>query len=268
MIAWRGRGYQPRTRHFLNELERRSGQTYPRYQRRQGHVVTSVVGAPQWKRRREPSATHRESVNLPAEQGAHMAQRVPPIEPYQYGMVDVNHGHPIYWECCGNPTGKAALYLHGGPGSGCTPGQRPILRSEPVSRGALANELSADLNVNTTPTLLPILRSCANSFGVDRWTILGLSWGTTLGLAYAKAYPHRLGALVLGFITTTSKREVLWVAEDVGRLFPREWERFFRTACAISGLSTRMPAGLPTRIQTCGSMPRASGAVGRTPISR
>ena len=62
--------------------------------------------------------------------------------------------------------------------------------------------------------------------GVDRWTILGLSWGTTLGLAYAQAHPHRVNALVLAFVTTTSRREVQWITEDVGRIFPQEWDRF------------------------------------------
>ena len=62
--------------------------------------------------------------------------------------------------------------------------------------------------------------------GVDRWTILGLSWGTTLGLAYAQVLPERVTALVLGFVTTTSRREVQWMTEDVGRIFPQEWERF------------------------------------------
>jgi proline iminopeptidase len=62
--------------------------------------------------------------------------------------------------------------------------------------------------------------------GVDRWTVLGLSWGTTLGLAYAEAHPQRVKALVLGFVTTTSRREVQWITQDVGRIFPREWDRF------------------------------------------
>ena len=61
---------------------------------------------------------------------------------------------------------------------------------------------------------------------VERWTILGLSWGTTLGLAYAQAHPQRVKALVLGFVTTTSRREVAWITRDVGRIFPQEWHRF------------------------------------------
>ena len=61
---------------------------------------------------------------------------------------------------------------------------------------------------------------------VDRWTILGLSWGSTLGLAYAQTYPNRVNALVLAFVTTTSHREVQWITEDIGRVFPQHWERF------------------------------------------
>ena len=53
-----------------------------------------------------------------------MQGRFPEIEPYDSGMLDVTDGHQLYWECCGNPDGKPAIYLHGGPGSGCTPGQR------------------------------------------------------------------------------------------------------------------------------------------------
>jgi proline iminopeptidase len=85
--------------------------------------------------------------------------------------------------------------------------------------------------VNTTAHLVADIEVLREFLRVDRWTILGLSWGTTLGLAYAQAYPHRVRALALGFITTTSKREVQWVTGDVGRVFPREWERF---AAAVS----------------------------------
>jgi proline iminopeptidase len=90
----------------------------------------------------------------------------------------------------------------------------------------LANEPDADLNSNTTAHLIADIEALREMLGVDRWTILGLSWGTTLGLAYAQAYSHRVNALVLGFVTTTSRREVQWITEDVGRIFPQEWDRF------------------------------------------
>src|ERR1700681_1713935 len=159
------------------------------------------------------------------------------IEPYESGMLDGGDGHQVYWECCGNPAGKYALFLHGGAGSGCSAGQRrffdPNLYRAVLldQRGAgrsrpLANEPDADLNTNTTAHLIADIEALREMHGVDRWTILGLSWGTTLGLAYAQAHSHRVNALVLGFVTTTSRREVQWITEDVGRIFPQEGDRF------------------------------------------
>jgi proline iminopeptidase len=166
-----------------------------------------------------------------------MSGQFPPIEPYDSGLLDTGDGHQVYWECCGNPTGKPALYLHGGPGSGCSAAQRRFFdpnlyrvvlfdqrgcgRSRP-----LASEPDADLGTNTTTHLIADIEALREMHGVDRWTILGLSWGTTLALAYAQAHPQRVTALVLGFVGTTSRREVRWITEDVGRIFPQEWDRF------------------------------------------
>jgi len=166
-----------------------------------------------------------------------MSGQFPPIEPYDSGMLDGGDGHQVYWECCGNRAGKPALYLHGGPGSGCSASQRrffdPNLYRAVLldQRGSgrsrpLANESDANLGTNTTAHLIADIEALREVLGVDRWTILGLSWGTTLGLAYAQAHPHRVNALVLAFVTTTSRREVQWITEDVGRIFPQEWDRF------------------------------------------
>jgi len=166
-----------------------------------------------------------------------MSLQFPPIEPYANGLLDVGDGHEVYWETCGNSEGKPALFLHGGPGSGCSVGQRrffdPSLYRAVLfdQRGSgrsrpLASDDNADLSANTTTHLVADIEMLRVMLGVDRWTILGLSWGTTLGLAYAQTHPHRVNALVLGFVTTTSRREVQWITEDVGRIFPREWERF------------------------------------------
>lgn len=172
-----------------------------------------------------------------------MPEQFPPIEPYASGWLDVGGGHEVYWESCGAPSGKPALFLHGGPGSGCSPGQRrffdPSLYRAVLfdQRGSgrsrpLASEPNADLSTNTTAHLVADIEMLRERLGVDRWTILGLSWGTTLGMAYAQAHPHRVAAMVLGFVTTTSRREVQWITEDVGRIFPREWEQF---ASAVPG---------------------------------
>lgn len=170
-----------------------------------------------------------------------MSGPFPPIEPYDNGMLDASDGHHLYWECCGNPAGRPALYLHGGPGSGCSPGQRrffdPNLYRAVLfdQRGSgrsrpLASEPNADLSTNTTAHLITDIEVLREMLGVDRWTIVGLSWGTTLGLAYAQTHPQRVSALLLAFVTTTSRREVQWITEDVGRIFPQEWDRFANAA--------------------------------------
>ena len=166
-----------------------------------------------------------------------MQEAFPAIEPYDSGMLDVGDGHRIYWECCGNPKGRPALYIHGGPGSGSSPGQRRFFDPDAYravlfdQRGSgrsqpLASELDTDLRANTTAHLIADIEALRELHRVERWTVLGLSWGTTLGLAYAQAHPDRVTAMVLGLVTTTSRREVEWITRDVGRDFPREWDRF------------------------------------------
>lgn len=167
-----------------------------------------------------------------------MTGQFPPVEPFESGLLDTGDGHRVYWECCGNPAGKPALFLHGGPGSGASPGQRRFFDPDAYravifdQRGTgrsrpLASEPDADLTTNSTQHLIADIEALRRLHGIDRWTtILGLSWGTTLGLAYAQAHTERVASLVLGFVTTTSRREVAWITEDVGRVFPEEWKRF------------------------------------------
>jgi proline iminopeptidase len=166
-----------------------------------------------------------------------MRQQFPAIDPFDSGLLDVGDGQQVYWECCGNPAGRPALYLHGGPGSGCTPGQRRFFDPSAYravlfdQRGCgrsrpLASAPDADLSVNTTQHLIGDIEALRRHLQVERWTILGLSWGTTLALAYAHAHSRRVDALALGLVTTTSRREVEWITRDMGRVFPREWDRF------------------------------------------
>lgn len=161
----------------------------------------------------------------------------PDIEPNDYGMLDVGDGNHVYWETCGNPEGKPAVVLHGGPGSGCTPGwrryfdplhyrivlfdQRGCGRSTPSAADA-----DVDLTINTTHHLLADIEHLRRHLGIDRWLVFGGSWGSTLGLAYAQAHPERVSQIILFSIVTTTHREVEWVTRDMGRVFPAEWARF------------------------------------------
>ncbi len=166
-----------------------------------------------------------------------MRSQFPIVEPFRTGMLEVGDGHSIYWECCGNPSGIPALFLHGGPGAGCSPGQRRFFDPDRFcavlfdQRGSgrsrpLASSPSVDLATNTTGHLISDIEALRTMLAIERWTILGLSWGTTLGLAYAQRHVARVRAMVLGLVATTSRREVQWLTEDVSRIFPREWHEF------------------------------------------
>jgi proline iminopeptidase len=161
----------------------------------------------------------------------------PEIEPYDAGMLEVDDGNRVYWEVCCNPAGKPAVVLHGGPGSGCTPGwrryfnpatyrvvlfdQRACGRSTPH-----ASDPAVDLAFNTTQHLIADMERLREHLGIQRWLIAGGSWGSTLALAYAERLPDRISEMVLFSIATTTAREVRWVTRDVGRYFPQEWVRF------------------------------------------
>jgi proline iminopeptidase len=161
----------------------------------------------------------------------------PEIEPHDAGMLDVGDGNLIYWEVCGNPAGKPAVVLHGGPGSGCVPGwrrffnpagyrvvlfdQRGCGRSTPH-----ASDPAVDLASNTTQHLIADIELLREHLGIARWLVVGGSWGSTLALAYAQRFPERVSEMVLFSIATTTKRDVLWVTRDMGRYLPDEWSRF------------------------------------------
>lgn len=153
------------------------------------------------------------------------------------GMLSVGDGNTIYWEAAGNPDGKPALYVHGGPGSGMRGGYRQHFDPEKFfivgfeQRGCgrsrpLATDPAADLSSNTTQALIADMELLREHLQVRRWLLYGGSWGTTLSLAYAQAHPDRVSEIILAAVTTTSGAEVSWITEDMGRIFPREWDAF------------------------------------------
>jgi proline iminopeptidase len=166
-----------------------------------------------------------------------VADRYPGVEPYATGLLSVSDGNELYWECVGNPDGLPAVYLHGGPGGGSRPGARRYF--DPVAyrvvlfdqRGCgrsvpLADNPDVNLETNTTGHLVTDIEALREHLGIERWVVLGVSWGVTLGLVYAQAYPERVSALVLAAVTSGTRRETEWITRDIGRVFPREWEAF------------------------------------------
>ena len=162
----------------------------------------------------------------------------PPIEPYDSGMLDVGDGHRIYWELVGNPEGKPAVFLHGGPGAGCTPDHRRLFNPERY-RVLLfdqrncgrstphASLMSTELHTNTTWTLVADMERLRRMLGVERWLVCGGSWGSALALAYAEQYPERVSELVLRGIFTLRSEELLWFYQSgASYLFPDAWEQY------------------------------------------
>ena len=159
------------------------------------------------------------------------------IEPYDHGKLNVGDGHHVYWEACGNPHGKPAVVLHGGPGSGCSPwfrqffdlnayrlvlfDQRNCGRSTPH-----ASEPDTDLAGNNTGNLIADIERLRHYLNIDRWLVFGGSWGSTLALAYAETYPQRVSEMILFGVTTGRHEEFDWVFRGgLARLFPEQWER-------------------------------------------
>ncbi|GAA4489823.1 prolyl aminopeptidase [Gluconacetobacter tumulicola] len=157
----------------------------------------------------------------------------PPIEPFRSGFLDTGEGHRVYWELCGNPDGIPVVFLHGGPGGGCTPSHRRLF--DPAryrillfdQRGCGRSTPHAGLDNNTTWHLVEDIERLRVLTGMERWLVFGGSWGSTLALAYAETHPDRVTGLILRGIFTLRRSELLWYyQEGASWLFPDKWERF------------------------------------------
>ncbi|MEX2081636.1 MAG: alpha/beta fold hydrolase, partial [Dehalococcoidia bacterium] len=152
-------------------------------------------------------------------------------------MFDAGDGHSLYWEQCGNPEGKPALVLHGGPGSGCTPGHRRyfdpsayrVVLFDQRNCGRSTPHASAPgtlLATNTTWHLLSDIEGLRAHLGIDRLLVFGGSWGSVLALAYAEHHPERVSEMVLTGIGTGRRSETELLTRGLGRIFPEAWARF------------------------------------------
>ena len=157
----------------------------------------------------------------------------PPLEPHARGWLPAGDGHEVYWEICGNPEGKPAMFLHGGPGGGCSPEHRRLFDPERYrvllfdQRGCGRSRPHGSLDANTTWDLVGDIERLRELMGVERWLVFGGSWGSTLALAYAQTHPERVTGLILRGIFTLRRWELLWYyQEGASYLFPDKWERF------------------------------------------
>ena len=150
------------------------------------------------------------------------------------------------------PDGKPALFVHGGPGWGSTPArrqdfdpdryrivlfdQRGCGRSRPH-----ASNPAAGMSLNTTGHLLSDMERLREHLGIERWLLSGGSWGSTLILAYAQRYPHRVTEIVLTGVTTTRHCETDWLYRGIGQFLPQQWEQF-RDGAGPAASAENLPA--------------------------
>ena len=160
-------------------------------------------------------------------------QIYPHIDPYSTGRLRVSDVHEIYYEECGNPDGKPALVLHGGPGGGATPSMRRYFDPRAYrivlfdQRGCGRSTPHASLEENTTWRLLEDIEALRQHLDIDSWLVFGGSWGSTLALTYAVNHPSQVSELVLRGIFLLRKQEIDWFYQNGASWFhPDAWEDF------------------------------------------
>lgn len=159
----------------------------------------------------------------------------PPIEPFDHGMLGVSALHTLYYEQCGNPSGRAALFLHGGPGFGLADAYRSFFNPQKwravlfEQRGAGRSTPHSCLEENTTWHLVQDIETLRKHLGIDRWLVFGGSWGSTLALAYAQTHPDRVTELVLRGIFLCRPTEIEWFYQKgASAIYPDAWEDYIR----------------------------------------
>ena len=158
-----------------------------------------------------------------------------PIEPYNIFKLKVSNIHTIHVEESGNPKGKPVIFLHGGPGGGIEPIYRQYFDSKKWriiifdQRGCGQSTPSSELKENTTWDLVDDIEKIRIKLNIDKWTVFGGSWGSTLSLSYAVSHPNRCNELILRGIFMLRKKELLWFyQEGASYIYPDAWEKYLK----------------------------------------
>jgi proline iminopeptidase len=156
----------------------------------------------------------------------------PAIEPRQRGSLQLGTLHRMYWEESGNADGVPVAFIHGGPGAGSHAHHRRYFDPRHYrivlfdQRGAGRSEPLGEVRENTTAHLIEDMERLREHLGIVRWVLFGGSWGSTLALAYAEAYPARCLGLILRGIFLCRQREIDWFLYGMRTVFPEAWRRF------------------------------------------
>jgi proline iminopeptidase len=172
-------------------------------------------------------------ISRPSPRSAPRRELYPALEPYRHGYLRVSDIHEIYYEESGNPAGKPAVFLHGGPGAGSDKRARQFFDPHHYrivvfdQRGCGRSRPSASLVENTTWHLVADIERLRKHLNIERWLVFGGSWGSTLALAYSEAHPERVSEIVLRGIFLLRYAEIRWFYQHgASEIFPDAWEAY------------------------------------------
>ena len=157
----------------------------------------------------------------------------PRIKPYATHGLVVDSIHRLYVEEAGNPKGTPVLFVHGGPGAGCAENDRRFFDPEKYriilfdQRGSGRSLPHAELTANNTDSLLGDIEKIRELLAVDKWVLFGGSWGSTLSLVYAQAYPDNVMGMILRGIFLCRQQDIQWFyQEGANHVFPDYWQDY------------------------------------------
>ncbi len=159
----------------------------------------------------------------------------PEIKPYAHHELAVDSRHTLYIEECGDPDGLPVLFIHGGPGAGCSVNDRRFFDPEKFriilfdQRGCGRSTPHADLHDNTTQDLIADIEKIRELLGVEKWLLFGGSWGATLSLLYTQSHPERVSGLILRGTFLCRDSDLHWFYQHGADLiFPDYWQDFVK----------------------------------------
>ena len=156
----------------------------------------------------------------------------PPIEPFATGIMQVDDPHQLYWEQCGNPDGEPILFLHGGPGAGCSLFDRRFFDPEHFrivlfdQRGSGRSQPVGDISNNSMPDTTRDIEQLRELLGIENWHVFGGSYGSTISLYYSQQHPDRCKSLLIRGIWMLRQEEVDWWLYGIRMIQPELWRKF------------------------------------------
>ncbi len=145
------------------------------------------------------------------------------------GVLDVGEGHQIYFEQCGDVKGLPVVFLHGGPGGGCSPRHRQLFDLNRFrvtlfdQRGCGRSAPRGSVQANTSHALVADIERLRQHLGIERWLVFGGSWGAGLALAYAAAHRTSCLGLVLRGVFLGRSSDLDWFFQQARQFLPDAW---------------------------------------------